>query len=303
MELRHLRYFVAVAQELHFAHAAQRLNIEQSPLSRAIKDLEADLGTPLFIRTSRKTRLTHAGERLLQNVPRVFAALQQARDSVHAAALGFRKELRIALSDDIPCARLATILAHSHRNDPATDLRLFPVPLAQQLQGLHDDLYDLGFAQSAEVGTGIVAQPLWNDPIMVALPAKHPLLQHPQLTLEQLEGYPLVLYDTALCEGHARQVDHLLRNARIEPQIIQRMASWDLLLVMVCACQVLGLTSASHITAHRELGIEGRPLAGPTPLITTYLLRPAVEPSAALLRFLELLRSPSTCPLAATQAQ
>lgn len=78
MELRHLRYFLAVAEELHFARAVRRLHIEQSPLSRAIKELENDLGEQLFVRTSRSTRLTRAGRRLLEHVPRVFAALQQA---------------------------------------------------------------------------------------------------------------------------------------------------------------------------------------------------------------------------------
>jgi DNA-binding transcriptional LysR family regulator len=87
MELRHLRCFIAVAEELHFARAAERLHIEQSPLSRAIKELEEELGVSLFARTTRSTRLTRAGTLFLEHVPRVFAALEQARDSVRAAAL------------------------------------------------------------------------------------------------------------------------------------------------------------------------------------------------------------------------
>ncbi|MEE1714496.1 LysR family transcriptional regulator, partial [Pseudomonas aeruginosa] len=86
MEFRHLRCFLAVAEELHFARAAERLHIEQSPLSRAIKELEEELGTQLFVRTTRSTRLTHAGRLFLDHVPRVFTALQQARDSVRAVA-------------------------------------------------------------------------------------------------------------------------------------------------------------------------------------------------------------------------
>lgn len=101
MEIRHLRFFLAVAEELHFARAAERLHIEQSPLSRTIKELEADLGEQLFVRTSRSTRLTRAGKLFLEHVPRVFTSLQQARDSVAAAANGFHGQLRIALSDGI----------------------------------------------------------------------------------------------------------------------------------------------------------------------------------------------------------
>ncbi|KMZ13518.1 Transcriptional regulator, LysR family [Candidatus Burkholderia humilis] len=88
MELRHLRCFLAVAEELHFGRAAERLHVDQSPLSRTIKELEEDLGTPLFVRTTRSTRLTRAGRLFLDHVPRVLLALEQARSSVRAAAAG-----------------------------------------------------------------------------------------------------------------------------------------------------------------------------------------------------------------------
>ena len=101
MEFRHLRYFLAVAEELHFARAAERLHIEQSPLSRAIRELEEELGAQLFVRTSRSTRLTLAGKLLMENAPRVLLALDQARESVQAAAHGLHGRLRAALSDGI----------------------------------------------------------------------------------------------------------------------------------------------------------------------------------------------------------
>lgn len=89
MELRHLRCFLAVAEELHFARAAERLHIDQSPLSRTIKELEEKLGARLFFRTIRSTQLTCAGRLFQKHVPRVFAALEQTRDSVKAASNGF----------------------------------------------------------------------------------------------------------------------------------------------------------------------------------------------------------------------
>lgn len=98
MELRHLRCFLAVAEQLHFARAAEKLHIEQSPLPRAIKELEEELGVVLFARATRSTRLTRAGKLFLEHVPRVFSALQQARDSVNAAANGFHSQLRVALT-------------------------------------------------------------------------------------------------------------------------------------------------------------------------------------------------------------
>jgi DNA-binding transcriptional LysR family regulator len=132
MELRHLRCFLAVAEELHFARAAEKLHIEQSPLSRAIKELEEELGVRLFDRTTRSTRLTRAGNIFLKHVPRVFTALEQARQSVNAVAAGYHHQLRVALSDGITPSRLSALLAQCRQEEPDVKIRLFEMPLSQQ---------------------------------------------------------------------------------------------------------------------------------------------------------------------------
>lgn len=291
MELRHLRCFLAVAEELHFARAAERLHIEQSPLSRAIKELEEDLGEQLFVRTSRSTRLTRAGKLFLEHVPRVFAALEQARDSVKAAANGFHGQLRIALSDGITPSRLPVLLALCRQEEPEIEIRLFEVPLSQQIKGLHDDLYDVGFAQSDEVGDGIAVEPIWSDPLMVAVPARHPLLKHKRIPLDEVLRYPLVLCDPQVCEGHARQVERVLRRAEQEPMIAERVASCDLMMALVSAGFALGLAGAPHITSSRESGVVARPLAGRSPMLTTYLLHREAETSEVLARFIERVQA------------
>jgi len=241
MELRHLRCFLAVAEELHFARAAERLHIEQSPLSRAIKELEEDLGVKLFIRTTRSTRLTRAGTLFLTHVPRIFAALQQARDSMRAAANGFHGQLRIALSDGLTPSRLPTLLALCRQEEPEVEIRLFETPLSQQIKGLHDDLYDVGFAQSDEVGDGIVAEPVWSDPLMVAVPARHPLLTYKRIPLDEVLRYPLVMCDPQLCEGYGRQIARILRTVDAEPLVAEQVASLDLMLALVAAGYALTL--------------------------------------------------------------
>ncbi len=291
MELRHLRCFLAVAEELHFARAAEKLHIEQSPLSRTIKELEEELGTPLFIRTSRSTRLTRAGKLFAEHVPRIFLAIQQARDSVKAAANGFHHQLRVALSDGITPSRLPTLLAQCRQDEPEVEVRLFEVPLSQQIKGLQEDLYDVGFSRSDEVGDGIVALPVWNDPMMVAVPARHPLLAHKRIPLEELLRYPLALVDPQACEGHARQVDRVLRHVDMEPLVAERVASCDLMMALVSAGLALGLTGRAHIVASREQGIVARPLAGRSPMLTTYLLRQEGEPSGTLARFIDRVRA------------
>lgn len=291
MELRHLRCFLAVAEELHFARAAEKLHIEQSPLSRAIKELEEELGVALFARTTRSTRLTRAGKLFLDHVPRVFAALQQARDSVKAAANGFHGQLRIALSDGITPSRLPALLALCRQEEPEVEIRLTEVPLAQQIKGLHDDLYDVGLARADDAGDGIVAFPVWNDPLMVAVPARHPLLAHKRIPLEELLRYPLVLCDQQACEGHARQVERVLRRVDMEPLVAERVASCDLMMALVSAGFALGLTGAAHIAASREQGVVARPLVGRATMLTTYLLRLDSEPSETLARFIERVQA------------
>lgn len=291
MEFRHLRCFIAVAEELHFARAAERLHIEQSPLSRTIKELEEDLGEQLFIRTSRSTRLTRAGKLFLEHVPRIFTALQQARDSVKAAANGFHGQLRIALSDGITPSRLPTLLALCRQEEPEVEIRLFEVPLSQQIKGLQDDLYDVGFAQSDEVGDGLVAKMVWSDALMVAVPARHPLLRHKRIPLEEVLRHSLVLCDPQICEGHARQVDRVLRRIDMEPLITERVASFDLMMALVAAGFALGLAGAPHIAGSREPGVVARPLAGRSPMLTTYVLHREGESSDVLARFIERVQA------------
>ena len=287
MEFRHLRYFLAVAEELHFARAAERLHIEQSPLSRAIRELEEELGAQLFVRTSRSTRLTLAGKLLMENAPRVLLALDQARESVKAAANGFHGRLRVALSDGITPSRLPALLARCREEDPEIEIRLFEVPLAQQLSGLRDDLYDAGFSMADEVGDGIIIEPAWEDELMVAMPARHELLAHKKVPLDEVLQHPLVLGDPAVCEGHAKQIDRILRKQDREPLIEQYVATFDVMMTFVSAGLALGLAGAAHIASSREPGVVGRPLAGKSPMLTTYLLRRDAEPSQALARFIE----------------
>lgn len=286
MELRHLRCFLAVAEELHFARAAERLHIEQSPLSRAIKELEEELGVRLFNRTTRSTRLTRAGQLFLKHVPRVFTALDQARGSVQAAAAGFHDQLRLALSDGITRPRLTALLAQCREEEPQVDIRLFEVPLGQQLRGLHEDLYDLGFAQSPEVGDGIVAIPAWSDPLVVAVPARHPLLAYQRIPLDEVLRHPLVACDPQSCEGHCHQIRRILRSADREPLVVEQVSSHDLMLTLVAAGYALALVGASHLAASRREEVVARPLAGRSQVLTTWLLRRDAEPSETLRRFI-----------------
>ena len=291
MEIRHLRCFMALAEELHFARAAAKLHIEQSPLSRTIKELEEELGAQLFIRNTRSTRLTRAGLMLMEHAPRVFASLQQARDCVKAAKNGFHGQLRVALSDGATLLCLPALLALCREEEPEVEIRFFEVPLSQQIKGLHDDLYDVGFAQSDDVGDGIVALPAWTDTLMVALPARHPLLALKRIPLDELLRYPLVLSDPQVCEGHAKHIERVLSRAEMQPLVAERVTTFDLMMALVSAGFALGLTGAAHIAASREPGVVARPLSTRVPHLTTYLLRLEGDPFDELARFIQRVQA------------
>ena len=287
MELRHLRYFLTVAEELHFARAAEKLHMDQSPLSRAIKDLEDELGAKLFTRTTRNIRLTHAGKVFLERVPRIFEALEQARDGAKSAASGFHGQLRIALSDGITPSRLPALLARSREEESEVEIRLFEVPLDQQIRGLQEDLYDAGLSMADEVGDGIVTTPAWDDELMVALSLRHPLLEHRRIPLEMVLQQRLVLGDPAACQGHTRQIDRILQKRDEELQILQRVATFDVMMALVSAGLAVGLAGAAHIASSKEPGVKARQLAGTPPMLTTCLLRRDTEPSPMLTRFIQ----------------
>lgn len=113
VELRQLRYFITLAEELHFARAAERLQMEQSPLSRAIRDMERTLGVRLFERNTRSTRITRAGTVLLKYARRAISLMEQASTSARSAALGHSKQLRIGVSDCLAYSAMMEILALS----------------------------------------------------------------------------------------------------------------------------------------------------------------------------------------------
>ena len=157
MDFRLMRYFVAVAEELHLARAAERLGIEQSPVSRAMRDLEEALGVQLFDRRERKMRLTWAGQVFLDECRRVLMTVEQAVKAARSAAQGYRGYLRIGICDSLAQPRIAALLARSREDEPELEIRVFEMPFVQQVKELRNDLLDIGFALSNAVNDGLIA--------------------------------------------------------------------------------------------------------------------------------------------------
>lgn len=290
MELRHLRCFVALAEELHFTRAAERLHIEQSPLSRTIKELEGKLGTALFVRNRRSTQLTAAGEVLLADVRVILSMVDQAKRNVRATASGYRGILRIAISDGAVEPRLSALLARCRAEEPELEVRMSEMPLSAQLRGLRNGHFDIGFALSSDGGTDIAARAVWIDPLLTAIPLGHPLAAFPRVPLAELIRYSLIVCDPQLREGCSQQIIRLLRSQGVEPIIAEYAGSLEMMLALVAVGYGVGFVTEAQKGACVHPTVVLRPIDASEATMTTYMLRLASNESELVQRFIARLQ-------------
>ena len=255
-----------------------------------MRDLERLLGVQLFDRSTRQTRLTWAGKVLLGEARCVLAAVDHAVQATKGAAQGYQGVLRIGICDSLAQPRIASLLARSREEEPELNIRVFELPFAQQLKGLHNDLLDIGFALSDGVNDGLVAELAWSDPLSVIVPARHPLLEHVQVKLRDALKFPLVLCHPDAGSGCHNQIQAVLNGATIPPKVADHVTSLGVMLTLVGAGYGIGFAIASQVQTLNRPDIAVRPLAGTPPMLSTYLLRRRAQPSEPTKRFLERAR-------------
>ena len=199
----------------------------------------------------------------------------------------YQGHLRIAICDGLAQPRIATLLARSREEEPEMEIRVFELPFAQQLKTLHDDLLDIGFALSNAVHDGLVAEPVWTDPLSVIVPARHPLLAHVQVPLAEALKFPLVLCHPESGSGCRHQIQALLQDAGTPLKLVDEVTSLGVMLTLVGAGYGIGFAIASQVQTLQRPDISIRPLAGSPPVLSTYLLRRRGEPSEPMKRFIE----------------
>ncbi|MFF0554488.1 LysR family transcriptional regulator [Streptomyces sp. NPDC004266] len=196
MELRQLRYFVTVAEEGGFGRAAERLGIVQSAVSQQIRRLERAWGVELFERTTRRVRLSAAGERLLPEARAVLAAADRTARVAADIAAGDDGILRLGGIHG-PGDRINRVLGELAVGAPRLQVRLHRLPVARRLAAVRDGELDAALVRALpdEPGAapGLTPLPLWSDPLYAALPEGHPLAAEPEPRLDQLAGLPLRL--------------------------------------------------------------------------------------------------------------
>ena len=290
MDLRHLRYFLAVAEEEHFGRAAERLHIVQPALSMQIKALEEELGTPLFTRTSRRVELTQAGALLRIEAERTLAQAERAKSVVRRAARGEFGHLRIAYTGGAAFSgRLSADLRAFHARYPEVELELMELPIARHADWLLEDRLDIAYSPELETDFGprIAADRVASWPWMVGMVEDHRLAAMTSVPAAELRDEAFVLL--AADGRDAAQLIILRRLLGREPNVAYRVAS--AISVLAIAADGLALAFVPGTLGHvRVENIQYRPLADfdtPTGLI---LLSRAAETSGPVAAFVRMAR-------------
>lgn len=274
MELRHLRYFVAVAEELHFGRAAERLHIAQPPLSRQIRDLEEELGVPLFDRVARGIELTPAGRAFLPEARLTLAQAERAQRSAQRAAKGEIGRLRVGFVEAATySAILPNVLGFFRMHLPQIGLSLFEMSSGEQEEAFRDGRIDLGMLDNPppDAERWLNVEPVYGDPLVAALPESHPLAAAARVTLADLAGDSFVLFPRSDVPRLYDEFIASCRAAGFSPRVVQQAAGWHTLAGLVGAGVGTGFVPRSLADAGRP-GIVYKRVRG---------LTVAVEMSAA----------------------
>ncbi|MFE0042353.1 LysR family transcriptional regulator [Streptomyces albireticuli] len=282
MELRQLRYFVTVAEELHFGRAAERLHIVQSAVSQQVRRLERELGVEFFDRSPRHVRLTPAGERFLPEARSVLAAEERARAVAAELTAGRAATLRLGTSTGLG-DHLDRVLESLARHAPELGVELLAAPVRSRLEQVAAGRLDAAFVRAPEEHPGVRLIPVWQDQLVVALPARHPLADAPDVALADLAELPLRLTDRRNNPPLVDLVVSACRDAGFVPVPGPRSSSLqDTLAAIGAASPMWTVVYASHARQLRTSRVAFLPVRGEGLSLPTALAVHPVSPPAAL---------------------
>lgn len=287
MEIRHLRYFVAVAEELHFGRAAQRLHIQQPPLSRQIQDLESELGFPLFERSRRRVELTPAGTALLGRARQVFDALDVAIHDARSASEGESGRLVVGYPSSLAYSGLTELLRAFRTRFPSVEISLRELPPADQIDGLKAGSLDVGFVRTSLDDPTLAAELVRREALMVVLPDDHRLVKHRRIPLKALAQEPFVMFPRARGPAFFDQLMSLCGRAGFTPRIVQEAAQLDIVSLVAAGFGVSIMPSSMR--NFRRPGLAFRPIVG-APRVELLIVWRHQNLSPALHNFVDLVR-------------
>ncbi len=291
MELRHLRYFIAVAEELHFGRAAERLGISQPPLSQQIQALEEEIGARLFERTNRRVELTDAGRLFLDESRQVLAQVDKAVLLARRAHLGELGELKIGFTSSAPFTSTIPSSIHAFRKAyPDVHLDLQEMSSRQVLKALLEESLQVGVIRPLALPDAVHWVELFREPLVAVLRADHPLAAGSEdgLAIAALAEELFVFFPRSYGTGLYDQVIALTRQAGFSPRIAQEASEAMTIIGLVSAGLGVSILPASFRRTRVD-GVVYRTLSDPEATTAVWLVRRQNEGSPLALSFIDLV--------------
>ena len=271
LELRLLRSFCAVAEELHFRRAAVRLHATQSAVSQQVKELEQRLGVALFVRNRRRVELTDAGRSLYGDAREMLAKAEATVLRTREAALGLRGTLTFGLIGAATFEAMPALMRAVRDKSPEIGFRVREMTAREQFAALRDGTLDAGMVRAEPRTADLQLRTVWREPVICLLPAGHRLAARDRVAIGDLEGEPILNlsrdYDPA---AHDLYVG-LYRKAGFEPRIVQEVSQIATILFVIAATGCVALGPAGFTVLRRD-GVVFKPLTPPVPQVTTRLV-------------------------------
>ena len=285
MNFQRLRYFVAVAEELNFSRAAERLHMAQPPLSYQIKRLEEELGAQLFHRTKRNVRLTDAGRLLLEEARGLLVHAEQTASVVHRVGQGEVGRLSVGFVPSAANRILPPLLRTFGERFPSVELLLREVDPDRLLGSLSDGRVDVGFLYLPFEVDSLDSRPVSREPFVAALPDTHPLADEPRVTLKALADEPFVLTPRYQGAGLRDKIVAHCRRAGFEPRVVQE--AWLMQTTVSLVAGGIGVTLVpASLQNLQRTGVVYKHVEGMSPEIELGVVWPRGASSAVLRAFL-----------------
>ncbi|HVL08562.1 MAG TPA: LysR family transcriptional regulator [Burkholderiaceae bacterium] len=260
IELRHLRYFIAVAEDLNFRRASERVHIDQTPLSRTVRDLEDQLGVQLFLRAPRKLQLTPAGLRLLQDARKIFIRIERTYRAVRETDARYRAPLRIGVADGIAQPKLSECIVRWREVAPEIPLELTEMRASELAHALQREELDAGFSFGLPDDEALAQQPAWSYPVMALLPMGHELAEQSVLPIADVLAFPLLSCHSERQPGLLRQMQAIVLRHSRTPTFAGKASTLAGYVTRIAAGMGVGLGDAGHIAMLRRPDVVAVPL-------------------------------------------
>ncbi|WP_414444446.1 LysR family transcriptional regulator [Burkholderia sp. 22PA0106] len=294
MEIKQMRYFLALAEELNFSRAAEKLHMAQPPLTRHIRALEEEIGAPLFVRTTKGAELTEAGHALLAEVPNILSLSRRAEERTRLAGQGYVGSLDVGIFSSGILNVIPRLLAEFHAERPNVKISIRNLSKAEQIAALRERRITIGFNRLVPDEPDIGVDWVQREKFLVALYEGHPLCAKKRITLRDLDGEPMILYPNAPVHGLAQEVAAAFRTEGVALRVEQEVE--DVVTCIAFVSSRFGVCVTTESAANLRLpGVVYRPLqSSQLRDIELSCLYRKQESSPILLAFLDLIRRTRT---------